>query len=493
MSVISLATARGYAVAAGFTGSSLDTVLAIAQAESGLDTTARNVNTDSHTFPDGHLGPSTDRGILQINNYWHPEYSDAQCDDPAQAFAAGWTISAQGSNFTPWSTYTSGAYRKYLPVTSGIPRNPAPLSQLHEPTKDGAPDENTNNNCGETSLAWVVRDLGNEPDCDGDEIHDEVIGQGVLGGSDLRSGGAVNPKYQLAANKRGVQLQLFTGTQAQLVAKCHQVMTEPAGDVLANFGGSSNYLQQFSDPANFSGFGHICAIAHSVSGGLELMDPWIGGWRTYTDAELAKMIVWGYIVVATPLPAAPAPQGGTSVTVPSGWTDDGTTLRAPNGVSVVHGMRAYVLSHAPWDPTDVPMGPEEGVAQVEVGNPALAHPGVVQFFRMTGQLSWDGSFNGGAVWKTWDGQEEFGLRRALDAAAVQVNSLSTQLQAANATAAQAKSDAAAAQAAQAKAEADAQTAQGLAAQAQADLKNAQAQDVNTAALVADLKKVLGLS
>lgn len=374
-----------------------------------------------------------------------------------------------------------------------IPRNPAPLSQLHEPTKDGAPDENTNNNCGETSLAWVVRDIGNEPDCDGDELHDEVIGQGTVGGSDLLSGSSVNPRYQAAANKRGVQLQVFFGSQAQLVAKAHAVMNLPAGDVLANFGGGSNYLHQFSDPAHYSGYGHICAIAHSTSGGLELMDPWIGGYRTYTDAQLEQMIVWGYIVIATPLAPAPAPSGGTSVsfTVPAGWTDDGVTMRDPSGTPIIGAMRAFVGSH-PHDPADIPMGPEQRVAAVEVGNAALAHPGSVQFFKMSGQVSWDGSFNGGAAWATWNGQEEFGLRRALDAQSVQVSDLTAQLQAANATAAQARSDAAAAQAAQAKAESDLATAQALAAQAQADLKNAQNLDTDSVALVAALKKALGL-
>jgi hypothetical protein len=365
---------------------------------------------------------------LQVNSFWHPEYSDAQCDDPAQAFAAGWVISHSGTNFTPWTTFTSGAYLRYLPSpttpsggppVSNIPRNPVPLSQLHEPTKDGLPDENAPDNCGEVGAAWVARDIGNEPDCDGDEIHDEVIGQGVVGGSDLLTpdGSALNPRYAAALAKRGVALSVFWGSQAQLVAKCHEVMALPAGDVLANFGGGANYLQPFSDPAHYNGFGHICVVAHSTTGGLMLMDPWIGAYRTYTDAQLEQMIVWGYIVVATPLAVVqptppPTPIGGGAVNgVPSGWRDDGTTLHAPNGTAVVGGIRLYVLNHV-WDPSDVPVAPESYPALVEIGNPALG-TGAVQWFEMSGQLSWTPAMN---VFATWNGKEMAALRAALDAA-----------------------------------------------------------------------------
>src|SRR5487761_1991488 len=119
MSTLTVAQARADAGAAGFTGAALDTIVAIAQAESGLVTDARNINADSHVFPDGHVGPSTDRGLLQINNFWWPQFSDAQCDDPVQAFAAGYLISQQGMVFTPWSTYTSGAYQAYMASSAG--------------------------------------------------------------------------------------------------------------------------------------------------------------------------------------------------------------------------------------------------------------------------------------------------------------------------------------------------------------------------------------
>jgi murein DD-endopeptidase MepM/ murein hydrolase activator NlpD len=103
-SPISNADAVRFAQSAGFTGDGLLTIVAIAHAESSLVPDARNRNTDG----------SIDRGILQINDRWHAEVSDAQADNPATAFKAGYQISFRGTNFTPWSTYTSGAYKKYL-------------------------------------------------------------------------------------------------------------------------------------------------------------------------------------------------------------------------------------------------------------------------------------------------------------------------------------------------------------------------------------------
>lgn len=111
MSVITVTQARQYASKAGFAGNALDVIVAIAQAESGLNTQAQNRA--------GNSPPSTDRGILQINSYWHKEVVDSCAYEPQCAFNAGYTISHQGSDFTPWVTYTNGAYLKYMPGDSG--------------------------------------------------------------------------------------------------------------------------------------------------------------------------------------------------------------------------------------------------------------------------------------------------------------------------------------------------------------------------------------
>ena len=104
MAVLSAAQARAYAASAGFGGQSLNIIVAIAMAESSLNTNAKHVNSDG----------SVDRGLLQINSRWHPEVSDTCAYDPACAMRAAYTISQRGGNFSAWATYTSGVYLRYL-------------------------------------------------------------------------------------------------------------------------------------------------------------------------------------------------------------------------------------------------------------------------------------------------------------------------------------------------------------------------------------------
>ena len=107
---LSVSQAAGYARAAGFSGDSLVTILAIAMAESGLEPGAQGWNGPTSGCPSG----SVDRGLLQINSCYWPQFSDAQCYDPAGAFRAGWTISRGGTQFGDWATYVGGQYLAYV-------------------------------------------------------------------------------------------------------------------------------------------------------------------------------------------------------------------------------------------------------------------------------------------------------------------------------------------------------------------------------------------
>jgi len=116
MTAIAVQDARVYASNAGFRGDGITTIVAIGMAESGLEPTSDAVNVDG----------SIDRGILQINNVYHPEVSDQCAHDPACAFAAAFTISQRGQNFCPWNTYEvscgprhNGNYRQFLQAASG--------------------------------------------------------------------------------------------------------------------------------------------------------------------------------------------------------------------------------------------------------------------------------------------------------------------------------------------------------------------------------------
>lgn len=96
------------AYAAGFRGTGLEMAIAISRAE---DSSGRIDAVNKA----GNSPPSRDRGLWQINDYFHKEVSDAQAFDPLQCAKAAYRISSSGSSWKPWSTFTNGAYKKYLP------------------------------------------------------------------------------------------------------------------------------------------------------------------------------------------------------------------------------------------------------------------------------------------------------------------------------------------------------------------------------------------
>lgn len=104
----------GLAVAArqaGFAGSSLRIAVAVGLAESGGSADARRPSPPTPGCPAG----SVDRGPWQLNNCYHPEVSDGCAFDLACAAAETYRISAAGTDWTAWITYTTGAYQAELP------------------------------------------------------------------------------------------------------------------------------------------------------------------------------------------------------------------------------------------------------------------------------------------------------------------------------------------------------------------------------------------
>jgi hypothetical protein len=92
--------------AAGFRGAAAVTAVAIALAESGGRPRAHN-----RTPPDDSYG------LMQINYYGNlragrtAAYGPPEgLFDPEKNMRAAFAISSGGKNFTPWTTYTSGAY-----------------------------------------------------------------------------------------------------------------------------------------------------------------------------------------------------------------------------------------------------------------------------------------------------------------------------------------------------------------------------------------------
>ena len=147
----------------------------------------------------------------------------------------------------------------------------------------------------------------------------------------------------------------------------------------------------------------------------------------YTLANLEAAQVCGLIIAEYVLGEPPVMT--TTITIPTGWKDDGATLTAPNGVPVVRGFRDYILAHPTWAATNWPLAPESAVGQLELGNPELGG-GSQQFFRGT-VLEWRPASAGGdggptGVFQAPVGQELTATRAALTIA-------TSQLTAANAT------------------------------------------------------------
>lgn len=94
-----------------------DTAAAVALAESGGDPEAINDNPATGDYS---------VGLFQINYfgslYWPRTMAygpPSSLTDPARNVAAAIAISANGTNWRPWSTYKSGAYRQYLTGSTG--------------------------------------------------------------------------------------------------------------------------------------------------------------------------------------------------------------------------------------------------------------------------------------------------------------------------------------------------------------------------------------
>jgi len=88
---------------AGFSGNDWVVSVAVAEAESAGWTHARLINTDC----------SVDRGLWQINSYWHGEVGDGCAFDPTCNAQATHTIWANGG-WTQWTTYINGAYQAHM-------------------------------------------------------------------------------------------------------------------------------------------------------------------------------------------------------------------------------------------------------------------------------------------------------------------------------------------------------------------------------------------
>ena len=115
-------------VLAGGSQATADTAAAIAQAESGGNTSAI-LNTAYPKLPGYHAPgpgalPEYSVGLWQINELAHPTYTTTQLLTPVGNANAAAKIANGGASFSAWSTFKNGAYKNYL--TSGGTPTPQP-------------------------------------------------------------------------------------------------------------------------------------------------------------------------------------------------------------------------------------------------------------------------------------------------------------------------------------------------------------------------------
>lgn len=104
---------RAFAAELGFPDPAL--AAAVAMAESGGFASALGDN-----------GKSV--GLWQINTPSHPSYDAQSLLEPSYNGQAALSISKQGSDWNPWTTFRTGAYQRYMPPA--VAAGPAPAAQL---------------------------------------------------------------------------------------------------------------------------------------------------------------------------------------------------------------------------------------------------------------------------------------------------------------------------------------------------------------------------
>lgn len=112
----------GAAKSAGFSGSNLAKAVAVALAESSGNPNAHNAVPPDNSYGLwqinmlGSMGPARRKqfGLSSNNDLFNPN-TNAK---------AAYAIAGGGKNFTPWSTYTSGAYLRYMSRANKAAGNP---------------------------------------------------------------------------------------------------------------------------------------------------------------------------------------------------------------------------------------------------------------------------------------------------------------------------------------------------------------------------------
>lgn len=233
-------------------------------------------------------------------------------------------------------------------ITYTLPGFPL-LSQLHEPTTDGYPDENARWNCVPASLAAGLMYLTGKQ-FDGDALKDATYGQNYQGAQAARA-------YTGYCARQGVALAPFdSADRGALVSRIHADLLRGHPVVLTM---PSQWGIPPADPLHPSGSTHVGIACGYGPSAIRVMNSWGGFWHDGTDDYWRARLCYGEIWILSN-----TNEGATSnMAVPAGWKDDGATITAPNGHTVKLGFAQYIRAH-PWTAGDQPLEEEQSVAQV---------------------------------------------------------------------------------------------------------------------------------
>lgn len=145
---LSISELLALAQAVGFSGPDLLTAVAIALAESGGNPQAYN--------PESAAGAPQGQGsfgLWQIYLKAHPQFSGANLFDPGTNAAAAYSIYSSAGGFSPWSTFTSGAYQGNLAAVNAAMPQTQPVMVATDAT-------DATDATGATSDATVASGLG---------------------------------------------------------------------------------------------------------------------------------------------------------------------------------------------------------------------------------------------------------------------------------------------------------------------------------------------
>ncbi len=156
---------------------------------------------------------------------------------------------------------------------------------------------------------------------------------------------------------KGLGLEVFTsGFENPLQFNWHQYLLDNAGDfpIILEVANSGAGFGNVGDEAGVH-FHFICVLGIQDSGYMVADGDNVA-------ARSGQLVTYSYDQIAAAQPvavigvqkSAPSP----TVHIPTGWKDDGATLTAPNGHTMAHGFRAYVLADATHSPSDMPTGEE---------------------------------------------------------------------------------------------------------------------------------------